>query len=339
MAKTQSTRIKTVPMTAPGLSLEDATAQIQASFSDPTSEANALLIEHPSATAAPVAASSASESAKEPARAPESPQSPPPTLDTAPRIRPGQLYRATSDDSIEPVSDDEALRYERLNADYTTKTQALAEERRQFYAEQAAMKAEREQLVQEKLRTAALLRQATPVEPDWNQVYAEDPVNAPAKYMAWDIRQKQIAKAEQEAREAQQKAMVERQTTERARLLELIPEWQDAGRRQQEMGELSQYIAAQGWDQQTLSAVLNDSRALRLARTAMFAERKQATPEQQSRTQIKIDRVKVAPPGAASVPKPGPSVLEQKMRVLRQKPAGQGSVNAAADVLRELFNG
>jgi hypothetical protein len=308
---TKKTRAKAGLIQPLGLSADEAAARIAEAFGpqDPTP----LPIQAPQGDkASPAEAAPASEPAKAPAREPEPPQAAESRSEPPTKFRPG-LYRVLDEDgNAEAVPEEDVARFERLDADYTRKTQALADERRQFYAEQAALKAEREQIATDKARAAALLKSAVPAEPDWDAVYQRDPANAATYWMAHQVQVQKAQKAEQEAREASAKVAQDRQASERARLLELIPAWKDPNVAQKEQAELSHYIAAQGWDQQQVAALVNDSRAIRIARTAMLAERQQAAePERKAAAQIKIDRVKVATPGGAQAPAKQPTEFDR----------------------------
>ena len=332
---TKRTRAKAATVQPLGLSLDEGAAQIMAAFSAPAAEENAQTSAQPGEAATPAAAAPGSEAELPPAKATEPPPPAPQPHDTAPKIRPG-IYRLDEEGTAEPISEEEALRYERLNADYTQKQQQLAEERRQFYAEQAALKAEREQIATEKAKVAQALRAAVPPEPNWDEVYARDPQNAATYYFAHQVQKQKAEQAEREAQAAQAKALADRQAVERAKLLELVPEWKDPEVQQRESVELSNYIARKGYDPQTVQAIITNSAALDTVRKAMMYEKSQnGSLTKAEAAKIKIDRVKVAPPGAASIPKAPPSQFDRDNARFRQT----GKLKDAVAVFDHLLGG
>lgn len=110
------------------------------------------------------------------------------------------------------------------NADYTRKTQTLAEERRA--AEKLAAEAAqlREQL-EESLKMWAV---PTEQEPDWEALAQKStPQEFNLKRAQWDQRQRRKMQAQAEYRALQERVTAERVAQERNKLFEAFPEWRD----------------------------------------------------------------------------------------------------------------
>jgi len=120
-------------------------------------------------------------------------------------------------------------------SDYTRKTQALAEERKAFQSEAEAIRMERAQYAELLPALKAQIEAQTEAEPDWDNLYNEDPIEAARLERHWrKTQQDKTAKmqaimaeqqrvAEETAKE-QQRALAEFVQSERARLPEVIPE-------------------------------------------------------------------------------------------------------------------
>ena len=111
-------------------------------------------------------------------------------------------------------------------ADYSRKTQALAQERKELEAtlseRQAALEA-REQQVNERLSQLDN-------EPDWVKLAEDDPLGYASERAKWDVKQAEAQKANAELSAKQEKAVREfsRVTAEKA--ISVFPEWADAGK-------------------------------------------------------------------------------------------------------------
>lgn len=110
-------------------------------------------------------------------------------------------------------------------ADYRKKTAATAEERRALEAEKAAIEERKQQL--ENARLQALAAQGFEPEPDWEKLFADDPIGAMEQRVKWESAQKRRAQAQQELQQRHEAAKREIAQRERAALLEKVPEWQD----------------------------------------------------------------------------------------------------------------
>jgi len=124
----------------------------------------------------------------------------------------------------EPTPLSEVLAGTQRQADYTRKTQALAEERKKAQAEiaekQAALDAREQQL-------RDLEAELGEEEPDWAKLAEEDPLGYGVEKEKWERKQKVRAQREAELKQRQEKAKQEfiAQTADVA--VQKIPEWAD----------------------------------------------------------------------------------------------------------------
>lgn len=108
-------------------------------------------------------------------------------------------------------------------ADYTRKTQELAEERKSLDADKAALADKQRQL-----DAAILNATGEEAEPDWAQMAEDDPLGYVTEKAKWDAKQKQREAALQAQQQAQyeQAANFRQMTAQKA--LEVFPSWSDA---------------------------------------------------------------------------------------------------------------
>lgn len=177
-------------------------------------------------------------------------------------------YLVRVDGEEHEVSLDELVHGYSRQADYTRKTQKLAEERQ-------AIAAEREQLAdvhRERAEYATLLagmrqslEEAQP-EPDWDSLFAQDPARASALKQQWDgeqlARQHQalVIRSEQErllalAQHDQQEMLHRHLHQEMSRLPEVIPAWRDPGVADAERQQIVHWAMAQGLSPQDIAGV------------------------------------------------------------------------------------
>ena len=90
--------------------------------------------------------------------------------------QPDKYYRVKLDGTDYEVTLDEALAGYQRQQDYTKKTQAIAEDKKQLQAEQEAAKQERLQYQQRVEHLVQQQQAQQPVEPDWDQLYEADPL-------------------------------------------------------------------------------------------------------------------------------------------------------------------
>jgi hypothetical protein len=177
-------------------------------------------------------------------------------------------YLVKVDGEAHEVTLDELVHGYSRQADYTRKTQKLAEERHALAAERERL----EDVHQERAEYATLLsamRQSleeAPDEPDWNSLFAQDPARAVALKQQWDGEQAArhhqalAIRAEQErllalAQEAQQEMLDRHLHAEMSRLPEIIPAWRDPTVAASERQQIVAWALEQGLSSRDIEGV------------------------------------------------------------------------------------
>jgi len=201
------------------------------------------------------------------------------------------------------ISASELNNYLLRQQDYTRKTQALSEERKQLEEQKGNLGAIYQLSEQLKLEYDAL-RSVDNEEISaeyWNQLKAENPV----QYLVErnEFQERRLEREQAERRVAELQAQLQKQQefeqqqrleSEAQKLQELIPEWQDNETANREREALKVYGTTQGYSEQELGSV-TDSRAVSILRKAMLYDALQS-----KRSEIK-QRVDKTPSSAQAV--------------------------------------
>jgi hypothetical protein len=256
---------------------------------------------------------------------------------------PDDLVIKVKDDGKElEVTLDELRKGYSRYSDYTRKTQALAEERKSFYGEAEAIRMERAQYAELLPVLKAQLEVQSEAEPDWDNLYNEDPIEAARLERHWNkSRQERTAKlqainteqqrvAEEMTRE-QQRALADIVQSERAKLTDVIPEWKDEGTMQSEAKELREWALTNGFSERDLSALVQATHVSILRKAMMF-----------DKGSKKVEKVKAQPRKVARIVRPGSSGTQVNTRSSDVKKASQrlartGRVADAAALLDKLI--
>jgi len=256
---------------------------------------------------------------------------------------PDDLVIKVKDDGKElEVTLDELRKGYSRYSDYTRKTQALAEERKAFHGEAEAIRMERAQYAELLPVLKAQLEVQSEAEPDWDNLYTEDPIEAArlerhwrkthneraAKLQAIEVEQKRIA---EETAKEQTRALSDFVQAERARLPEVIPEWKDEGTMQSEAKELREWALNNGFSERDLSALVQATHVSILRKAMMF-----------DKGQKKVEKVKAQPKQVARIVRPGSSGTQVTTRSTDVKRASQrlvrsGRISDAAALLDKLI--
>lgn len=161
------------------------------------------------------------------------------------------------------------------NADYTRKTQALAEERRAAERAMAETAQLREQL------SESLKRWAVPTEPepDWAELATKLP---PQEYnlrrVQWEQRQRQKEMARNEYHAMQDQLRAEAITAERNKLFEAFPEWRDESRFISAARQMADGATAYGFSPEEVGGIV-DHRMIKVLKDAIaYRELQKAKP-------------------------------------------------------------
>jgi hypothetical protein len=210
---------------------------------------------------APDAAEQQEVPAEEPAADPDAPAEPEAEAAETPETsEQPQVYTVKVDGQELQVTLDEALKGYQRTADYTRKTQQLAELRKTHEAELAQYRTTRDQYAERLGKLETVINQAQPPEPDWAKLRAEDPDRYAAEFADWNLmqtqRQKIVAERQRVEAEQQREQLEVRQQqveAERAKLAAALPELVDAEQGPKRREALISYATAQGITAQELA--------------------------------------------------------------------------------------
>lgn len=231
------------------------------------------------------------------------------------------------------VSKDELLKGYQRTADYTRKTQALAEERKVVLGEAQTLRAEREEAHQ----LLATLRQTMeawkPKEPDWARLQAENPTEFLKQREIWRSYREQTEALDAEAKLLREKAEADQKAeyrkvlqAERQALLDKIPDWKDPAKARAEKAAIIDYGRTVGFSEEELQGVA-DHRILILARKAMLYDKGIASQK------TLADRKVAAAPGKALAPAATPRPTSKQAEIQRAK-ARLSKTGSIADAAR-----
>ena len=235
------------------------------------------------------------------------------------------------------VPKDELIRGYQREADYTRKTQKLAEERKLVESEFQQVRGEREQYSQILGQLQQKLQELQPQEPDWNRLEVEDPTEYARQWTSHQRRQQQVyaVQAEQERlnqmRQAElQKTMQQIMATEVSRLKEKIPEWSSPEKARVEGKALLEYGQNLGFSEQELNTITDSRALLALHKAWKYDQMMSKRPEFQAK--IKKAPKMVTPGSAGSVSSKSSDINNAKKRL-----AQTGSVRDAASLFEKFI--
>ena len=232
---------------------------------------------------------------------------------------------------------DEALQGYQRQSDYTKKTQALANERKQVEAEKDALSRQINQYKQNVDRLVQEQQSQQPVEPDWDKLYEDDPLQwmkqkeeiRSQKEKALELQQEQF-RLQQQQNQEQQAQMQEYLTQQHTTLVDNIPEWKDPQVMAKEKGEIRRYAQSIGYSDQELSQIY-DSRAVLALRAGMKASGLSGKGAEKLRPAKEAIR-SVTPGTAAQQPRKNTTVSKAKMTL-----AKTGKMSDAEKLFKHLL--
>ena len=249
-----------------------------------------------------------------------------------------EYHRVKLDGTDYEVTLDEALAGYQRQQDYTKKTQALAEEKKQVQAEQEAAKQDRLQYQQNLEHLVQQQQAQQPQEPDWDQLYESDPLEwmkqkenfRSQKEKNLELQQEQFRMRQQQEYE-QQEQMRTHLSQQHQALMEAIPEWSDTKVMQQEKAQIRDYaINTLGYSQEEVSQVY-DSRAVQALRSGMIASGLSGKGKAKLRPASPAIRA-VTPGSAPEQPRKQTSIHKAKIKL-----AKSGKMSDADEVFKQLL--
>jgi hypothetical protein len=249
-----------------------------------------------------------------------------------------EYHRVKLDGTDYEVTLDEALAGYQRQQDYTKKTQALAEEKKQVQAEQEAAKQDRLRYQQNLEHLVQQQQSQQPVEPDWDQLYEADPLEWMKQKENFRSQKEQNLELQQQHFQMQQQQQQEQQEQMKAHLsqqhqtlMDAIPEWQDQKVMQQEKAQIRDYaVNTLGYSAEEISQVY-DARAVQALRHGMIAS------GLKGKGKVKLKPIapairSVSPGSAPEQPRKQTSIHKAKIRL-----AKSGKMSDAEAVFKQLL--
>ena len=223
-------------------------------------------------------------------------------------------------------------------SDYHQKTQALAQERRQFAAEIEQVKQERAQYSQLLPALAQQIQSAMPQQPN-PALIRDDPVAYLEQKEAYEQSIARLNAAAQEAQriqmmqsEEQQRAAAQMVAAAREKLPELVPAWKDPKAYERDRPALRSYLGKAGYSDEEINQAY-DPRAVALAWKAMRYDEltsKRITPN--------APVAQKPMPSTAAAPAPTQANSQRRAsQQARQRLAQTGRIDDAAAAIRALL--
>ena len=190
----------------------------------------------------------------------------------------GELYTVTVQGETRQVSLDDLQSGYMLQADYTKKTQTLADERRFLTEEAQQVNAERQQYVTLLTSLEQQLNTGGAQEPDWVELSRNDPVGYTRQKAAWDQRQEVLdaAKIERERVQGLQQQDFQRMAADhgayqRNLMVKAKPELADPEKANAYQASLRTYATdTYGFTDQELGSIVDHRQALILEKAMLY---------------------------------------------------------------------
>jgi hypothetical protein len=244
-------------------------------------------------------------------------------------------------DGIEQeLPEDEVVNGYSRTADYTRKTQQLAEQRKQFEQnEVAAVRAERQQYAEHLAQLKQTLESIAPKKPDFERLKLTLPADQyAARLEEWHAQREKIEAVEktQADLKARQDADAERGfqqylRDEQERLAEKLPEMKDPEKGKVLKKDLSDFALSRGFTEDDLSHVTDHRLVLLLHDAMQGAKQKAKAPEIKNKIEKVMEPTK--PGSSKQSTKPGDNQYKEASQRLRQS----GKLDDAADALTALL--
>jgi hypothetical protein len=235
------------------------------------------------------------------------------------------------------VPKEELIRGYQREADYTRKTQKLAEERKLVESEFQQVRGEREQYALVLGQLQQKLQEFEPQEPDWNRLEVEDPTEYARQWTSHQRRQQQKNAIQAEQFRLQQLYQAESQkqiqnvlAQETAILKEKIPEWSSPEKAKAEGKALLEYGQNLGFTEQELNSITDSRALLALHKAWKYDQMMSKRPEFQA-------KIKKAPKMVSSGSVGSVSSKSSELNNAKKRLAQTGSVRDAASLFEKFI--
>ena len=249
-----------------------------------------------------------------------------------------QLYAVKiNGEDIEVTIDELQSSYSR-QADYTRKTQELAQQRKTVEEQQSEV-AKNEAIYKELLpKMEAALSESLGDEPNWETLYSNDPIGYVRERDLWNEKQQKLQAVQAEQTRLQEEDQVKQQEQIQKymqygekQILNHVPEWKDSTIQQEEKLAIRDHaINDLGFTAEEINQVY-DYRLLMGLRNSWMQNKTQKAVKKKP-TQKASARNRVAKPGSVSRKKTSTPLKKSKARL-----AKSGKVQDAAKVFEQLI--
>ena len=234
------------------------------------------------------------------------------------------------------VTLDEVIRGYQREADYTRKTQALAETRKAFDAQVQSFSAERERTTSLLSVLEAQLTQLLYSPEDMEYLRVNDPAEWAARGREMDLRAQQLQsvtgekqRLSQQAEREQQQAFDAIRSEEGAKLLAAKPEWADPVKGREAMTRVRDYMVSVGTTDDEIAQTFDHRILIAIDKAAQWDALQAKKPAVQAR----VEAVKTAKPGVQGQQ---PSKVTEATRA-KQRLAKTGRVEDAATAIERMM--
>ena len=245
-----------------------------------------------------------------------------------------QLVKVKVDGEELEVPFDEVLKGYSRTADYTKKTQQVAEVRKKAEEEAETARAARQQYLEglEYLKSQLV----TDKEPDWEELRKNDPIEFVTQRELHRERKEKLAALEAEKQrvlthqqQEQAKYLEKHIQTEQEKLLQALPEWKDASKAKAEKEMIAEYAKSLGFSEQELSSLYDHRAVVALRKAALYDK---MVNEAQSKKETAKSSPQTAKPGNLK-----PSIKSKEYAAARNQLAKSGKVDDFAVAFKQLF--
>jgi hypothetical protein len=270
---------------------------------------------------------------------PQEPQQESEVVETEQEVEEVPRYRVKAAGEEREVTLDDLIKGYQLGTDYTSKTQALAEQRKAFEAEKSAVeqaKALRDQYAQRLELIGKVLAEQNKTE-DFEHLKETDPIGYAVKVAEATQREKQLAAvtAERQRLAQQQQADAQSQlqsylAEEAKKLAQHIPDW-ETEKGEEVRRDIRTFAKGLGFSDQELSQVYDSRAVLTLWKAAQYDKLVAGKPEV---TKKVSEAPKMLKPGTAKVSNPESESLKAERNKLRKT----GRTRDAANIFERFIS-
>lgn len=249
-----------------------------------------------------------------------------------------QLVTVKIDGKEEQIPLEEAIRGYQRHADYSRNMNKLSQDMKSLEAELAEVKTERAQYAELLTALESQIAQSGEQEPDWDKLYAENPLEYVRQKDLWrDRRERMEAISVEKQRLAELHAREQAETlanivaTSKARLIEAMPDWKDPKRWEQDRNAIRDYGLKLGFSEEELAQAYDHRAVVALYKAMKYDSIMAKRPQPQQ----KANAPKVAGAGTpASAP---PSKTKTAVSSAKQRLAKSGRLGDAAALFEKLL--